>query len=301
MTRRFLVPCLSAALGAALLAAPVRAQEPRAHEPREHSPAPRVSAPSASVPTPMPTAAAPTSMASAGERTAMSTGDWSGGASNRAARVRSGSVAVSGNAARSSSDGPGPGVASGQAVRRTAPPSAGAASGQAVRRAPPSAGAAPPSRPRPPGDGRYSRPREGAYATGRAVARPPYARPPYWHSPSYPGYWYYPWGIGAWGFGWHYYDPYWWGGYYGGGGYTYVYTNIGSLRLKVKPREAQVFVDGYYVGVVDDFDGAFQRLQLEQGPHRVEIRLPGFETLSFDVRVLVDHTINLHGELRPLP
>ena len=35
----------------------------------------------------------------------------------------------------------------------------------------------------------------------------------------------------------------------------------GSLRLKVKPREASVYVDGYFAGRVDDFDGMFQRLQ----------------------------------------
>jgi len=28
-----------------------------------------------------------------------------------------------------------------------------------------------------------------------------------------------------------------------------------ALRLKVKPVDATVYVDGYYVGVVDDFDG----------------------------------------------
>lgn len=295
MTRRLFVPCVSAALGAALLAAPVRAQEPRAHEPGQHSSAPHASAPSAPAPAPMPVASTPSSAPSGGEHVAVPRGSWHAGGSDRPAHARGSSVTASDRTARSSDD-PGPGVASGQAVRRTPPPSAGG-----TRTAPPSAGGAPPSRPRPPGDSRYSRPREGAYATGRAVARPPYSRPPYWHGPSYPDYWYYPWGIGAWGFGWHYYDQYWWPGYYGGGGYAYVYTDIGSLRLKVKPRHAQVFVDAYYVGVVDDFDGAFQRLQLEQGPHRVEIRLPGFETLSFDVRVLVNHTINLHGELRPLP
>ena len=49
----------------------------------------------------------------------------------------------------------------------------------------------------------------------------------------------------------------------------------GALRLKVKPVEASVYVDGYYVGVVDDFDGVFQRLRLEPGPHHLEIRAAG--------------------------
>jgi len=29
------------------------------------------------------------------------------------------------------------------------------------------------------------------------------------------------------------------------------------VRLKVKPAEASVYVDGFYVGIVDDFDGSF--------------------------------------------
>ena len=45
----------------------------------------------------------------------------------------------------------------------------------------------------------------------------------------------------------------------------------GSLRIVDAPRYAQVFVDGYYAGEVDDYDGIFQRLNLEPGPHRIEI------------------------------
>lgn len=155
---------------------------------------------------------------------------------------------------------------------------------------------------------RYSRPRSGRPVTGVAVPRQGgvyrggygyYETYPYWRS-------YYPYyGFGAWGVGFWYYDPWFWGPYgYGGyGGYgTYYrvrYDDTGSLRLKIAPREAQVFVDGYYAGVVDEFDGIFQRLHVEPGPHRIEVRLEGYESLSFDVRVLFDHTITLTGELKP--
>ena len=50
-------------------------------------------------------------------------------------------------------------------------------------------------------------------------------------------------------------------------------------------------MDGYYAGAVDDFDGTFQKLKLEPGPHRIEIRLEGYETLSFEVRILPDKTL----------
>jgi len=56
-------------------------------------------------------------------------------------------------------------------------------------------------------------------------------------------------------------------------------------------------VDGYYVGVVDDFDGVFQRLRLEPGPHHLEIRLAEYDDLSVDVMIHPDHTTTYHGDL----
>ncbi len=114
------------------------------------------------------------------------------------------------------------------------------------------------------------------------------------------GYGFYPWGYGGLGFGGYYggyYDP-----WYGGGGAYSTYSSgqgsdDGALRLKVKPREASVYVDGYYAGVVDDFDGVFQRLHLSSGPHLIEIRQPQHEPLSFDVRIDPDQTVTYRGEL----
>ena len=111
---------------------------------------------------------------------------------------------------------------------------------------------------------------------------------------------YYPWGYGGLGFGsyYGYYDP--WDDPYQpvySGGYGYD----GALRLKVKPRDASVYVDGYYAGHVDDFDGLFQRLKIESGPHHVEVRLDGYETLTFDVRIDPDRTIVYKGNLKELP
>lgn len=104
------------------------------------------------------------------------------------------------------------------------------------------------------------------------------------------------WG-GPWGPGW---GPGWGGAYYGGGypvgGRSF---DFGRLRLQVQPRDAEVFVDGYYAGLVDDFDGRFQGLQLETGGYKVEIRKPGWESLTFDVRVTPDRTTSYKGELIP--
>ena len=77
--------------------------------------------------------------------------------------------------------------------------------------------------------------------------------------------------------------------------------DIGGVRLKIRPRDAQVFVDGYYAGIVDDFDGTFQSLRLEAGGHKIEIHMPGFEDLEVDVHVQAGRTLTLSEDLRPRP
>ena len=145
-----------------------------------------------------------------------------------------------------------------------------------------------------------------------------YTYPTYYGYSNYYSRYYFPgyaFGLGAfYDPGW--YDPYYYGGYYGGGyggsygggyggGYQGGYGSssygrgpTGALRLKIKPRDAQVYVDGYFVGVVDDFDGVFQKLGIDAGGHRIEIKAPGHETISFDVLITPNETVTYKGELR---
>ncbi len=102
----------------------------------------------------------------------------------------------------------------------------------------------------------------------------------------YSGYASYPYGYGGYGYGGYGYGGY---GYNYGGSYADAYT--GFLRLKVKPRDAQVFVDGSYVGVVDHFDGIFQRLRLEEGTHYIELRHPGYLPVEFEVLIVVGEKV----------
>ena len=174
-----------------------------------------------------------------------------------------------------------------------------------------------------------ARPNPGGTTVGQAVARTfnpaagqaPGARPGgdlgsyrsnYHYYPYFP---YFPLTFGGFGLGGLFYDPFWWGsgGYgYGGSGYGgYGYDGYGyygddregrgGLKLKVEPKDAEVYVDGYYMGTVDDFNGTFQRMELETGPHRVEIRAPGFQTITFDVRIEPNDTVTYRGQLQLLP
>ena len=99
-----------------------------------------------------------------------------------------------------------------------------------------------------------------------------YGYPGYGYS-SY-GYPYYPYGYTSYGYGQNYVTPY-----------------MGSLRLKVKPRDAEVFVDGYYVGLVDHFDGFTQRLRLEEGTYQIQISHPDYLPIDLDVLIVAGETV----------
>jgi PEGA domain len=98
------------------------------------------------------------------------------------------------------------------------------------------------------------------------------------------------------------------GVFYGAGGsYPYGYTPrgyydplpgqvYGGLRITGAPQDAQVFADGYYVGIVNDFDGVFQHVNLEAGPHHIEIQENGYQPIAFDVNIQPGQTITYRAE-----
>ena len=84
-------------------------------------------------------------------------------------------------------------------------------------------------------------------------------------------------------------------------GYVRDRFDSGRIRIQVKPAkdEAQVYVDGARAGVVDDFDGVFQRLNLPTGRHDVEIRLAGHRSFRQLVFVSPGRTYTLRHQLEP--
>lgn len=104
-----------------------------------------------------------------------------------------------------------------------------------------------------------------------------FVRGPFYVSPFY-GYPYY-------GFGIH-------GAYLGGR----HYGNAGSVDFNVKPKDSQVFVDGTYIGVADDFDGGFfgQTAILPAGKHRIRIVAPDGRTEDREIYVMPDRELNFN-------
>ena len=137
----------------------------------------------------------------------------------------------------------------------------------------------------------------GSRYGGRYPSHPIYPGYPGWGWGGYaPAYWNYWWPYRSYGYG--------WGG--GGGGYgpvgagavySYADADRGSIRVLVDPSEARVYVDGYYAGVVDDFDGLFQRLHLAPGRHELSLQLTGYKTHRVRFYVGSGATLKLDYEL----
>jgi hypothetical protein len=75
-------------------------------------------------------------------------------------------------------------------------------------------------------------------------------------------------------------------------------VTTGFLRLEVEPRHLlQVFVDGLYVGTLADLG---EEIELRLGARRIELRAPGYRTLTFDTEIVSDRTVVYRGELEQI-
>jgi hypothetical protein len=81
----------------------------------------------------------------------------------------------------------------------------------------------------------------------------------------------------------------------------YYYRGWASARIEVKPNKAQVYLDGYLVGEVDDFDGVFQRLDLPPGEHELSVYLPGYRTYRQKTLFRPGAGYHFKAILEPLP
>lgn len=105
-----------------------------------------------------------------------------------------------------------------------------------------------------------------------------------------------------------FYDPYYWGGFgwYGwypqpGPFFGSSYGQVTSTRIQVTPRQAEVYVDGYLVGLVDDFDGFAQRLHLPPGEHEIQVYMAGYRTLTQRMLFRQGQSYKIQQALEALP
>ena len=75
----------------------------------------------------------------------------------------------------------------------------------------------------------------------------------------------------------------------------------GRLIIDVEPATAQVFADGYYIGVPGDFSAGRGGGLLEAGAHRIDVSATGYEPFTATVRVTADQPVTIQATLKPLP
>ncbi len=133
----------------------------------------------------------------------------------------------------------------------------------------------------------------------RAVRRPAASRSPARRAVRPSGRIVYSGGFGYRPYAYGFYSPFFYGPY----SYPYYglrYDDRGAVRLQAKPEETEVYVDGYYVGVVDSYDGVFQRLRLPPGEHEIELYLEGYESIREMLYLVPGETYKIHHEMQPL-
>ena len=72
-----------------------------------------------------------------------------------------------------------------------------------------------------------------------------------------------------------------------------------TLKLKIKPKRAAVFLDEKFVGHAADFGGAFKSMKISPGKHRIRVELPGYRTFDTEINLLANQESEVKTELVP--
>jgi hypothetical protein len=87
--------------------------------------------------------------------------------------------------------------------------------------------------------------------------------------------------------------------------YSFAYYPIDDdralVRMLVTPKEATVYVDGFYAGIVDDFSGSLGPLPLPPGAHDIVLYLEGYRTVQKWAYLAPGATVELHETMECLP
>ncbi len=145
--------------------------------------------------------------------------------------------------------------------------------------------------------------RPGATSGGRAVVRDDRrsghgggsVRFGFWGYHPWRSSWYWgPWGYGYWGYPYGYAHPVYPVGYASAPGY-----GMGALDLNVRPKDAEVHVNGQYVGLVRQYDGFPGYLWLERGSYQVAFYRPGHQTVEREFEIFTGLVLDVAIDLPP--
>lgn len=75
-------------------------------------------------------------------------------------------------------------------------------------------------------------------------------------------------------------------------------TARGGLAIEAAPPSAQVFIDGHYAGLAEEFGPGGGAMTLNSGSHRIELRAPDYETLAFSVMIEPNGLVRYRGDMQ---
>ena len=74
---------------------------------------------------------------------------------------------------------------------------------------------------------------------------------------------------------------------------------LGALDLNVKPKNTQVYLNGHYIGVADNFDGFPRHLVLKKGTYELVFYNEGYRTVVREITVFPGAIIDIRFRLNP--
>jgi len=82
-----------------------------------------------------------------------------------------------------------------------------------------------------------------------------------------------------------------------GSGNIDVQSDTGGLSFEVTPSNAQIYIDGTYMGTVSQFTPQSQPLGVKSGHHQLEIRADGYRTMTVDADVIAGQVLPFQGQM----
>ncbi len=81
--------------------------------------------------------------------------------------------------------------------------------------------------------------------------------------------------------------------------HSYKEEGLGAYDINIRPKDADIFLDGVYVGQADDFDGSPKFLVVKPGTHTIVAKKRGYKTYRVRVSVNPGEQININKKLEP--
>lgn len=76
--------------------------------------------------------------------------------------------------------------------------------------------------------------------------------------------------------------------------------SLARLILEIHPPTAQVFADGYYIGIPEDFRFENGGAVIEPGPHRIDILAREYMPVSFEINLARGQSATFRHILTPI-